>query len=130
MAIINDLLYNAALCGFISGCVDGRVFTTAAVTADGAEILAAAQSFATSVDALIAEDATITTGTGDASQLAPSTSAIASATQWKGALMFSIAKSITDGRYALDATAGFYATPAAAVAALYTATVGGITNAA
>jgi hypothetical protein len=134
MAINNDLLYNAAICGFIAATVSGRSFTAASITADGAALVAAAQSFATSVDALIAEDATISTGSGDASALVGSmntyTSAMVSAAHGKTTLMTECVRSIMSDRYALVGTAGYYATQAAAVAALYTAGIAALTNAA
>jgi hypothetical protein len=129
MAIQNDILFNAAHTGFFAGSLAGRDISTLSAGAITA-LRAAAVAFATSVDAGIAEDATITTGGGDASQLgnAALVSDIISAEQWKGTLLHSICFSAAFSR---NAPAGAPASAAeiAAVIAAYTAAKTDITNA-
>lgn len=128
MAINNDILYNAALVGFMSGLLGGRDVRTLSAGAI-TSINSQAVTFATAVDALIAEDATITTGGGDASQLLPTTSDIASATLAKANLLTELCKAAVEGRNAPAAAAQPSTVPAAIVAA-YTAFIASLTNAA
>lgn len=129
MTIANDTLFNAAMSGALSGMLSGRMISSA-TAADYAGEVNAAVAFATEVDSLIAEDATITTGGGDASSLALGTSAAASAGLHKPLLMHSICKGVWDGRYSKSTTAADYAALAAAVKAIYTEAIAQLTNAA
>ena len=127
MSFNNNLLYNAALTGFIEGVRNGRN-STDDTAADYAGIYAAAQSYALSLDTLIIEDTTIS-GSGGVT-LAPTIPATAANQNAKVALVRSLSVAIFTDRFNVTATAGFYATQAAAVFAQYTEGVATFTSAA
>ena len=129
MAINNDIYYNAVLTGYFSGLLAGRDLSSlsaGAITAAKTE----AAALALEVDALIPEDATVTTGGGDASQLgnAALLTDIISAEQWKGTLLWGIAQAAGAGRYAASGTTP-PASLAAAIAAAFNSAKTSITNA-
>jgi len=119
MANNNNIYYNAAYCGFIEGALAGRNPTSSTAT-DYLDLTQAAQAFAQRVDSLIAEDALVSTGGGDPSQLAITTNTIAADEQWRAGLLQSVCRGIIAGRYPTSEVAGDYATPAAAAKAVWT----------
>jgi len=129
MAINNDIYYNAALLGALAGSLDGRAFTNPLATSYAPEVNAA-EAFALELDSLIAEDALVTTGAGDASQLAITTSLIASNEQWRAGLIQALARSQFSGRDIRDVVPADYLTAATAVFAAWTQGITKITNAA
>jgi hypothetical protein len=129
MAINNDAIYNAAFIGALAGMVQGRGVKSATAT-DYATEVNAAEAYALKVDSLIAEDATIATGGGDASYLAGSTSTIVYNGRTKGLLMKALSQSAWVERASVSTTQSDYATIAAAVVALYTEALTKLTNAA
>lgn len=129
MTINNDIYYNAALVGALAGALGGRAFSSA-TAADYATQVNAAEAFALELDSLIAEDALVTTGAGDASQLAITTSTIASNEQFRAGMLQELSRSQFDGRNIIDAVQADYASSAAAVKAAWTQGITKITNAA
>ena len=128
MAILNDIYYNAALVGALSGALDGRAFSNPLAPSYAPEVNAAV-AFATQLDSLIAEDALVTTGGGDASQLAITTSTIASNEQWRAGMLQELSRSQFSGRDIKDVVPADYATAALAVFAAWTQGIAQITNA-
>ena len=129
MAINNDAVYNAAFIGALSGMLSGRDFDSSTAT-DYATQVNAADAFALQLDSLIAENASISTGGGNASMVAPTTSAIVFT---QSAYMHAISQlscAQFNGRAASSATQSFYTTAAAAVNAALTQALTKITNAA
>jgi predicted deacylase len=102
---LNNQVFNAALAGFLAGAELQRSLTSA-VDADYAGTVNAAVAFATQVDAGIPNDAAFVTPTSSA--------AIA-----KSNLIQSICGAVIANRFPTSATAGDYATLAAACCALY-----------
>lgn len=117
MANNNNLIFNAALAGAIEGTAFGRILTNATAGSYAAQVAACA-ALATEIDAQIPNDGTISGGGGVT--LPPTTAAITGAQAVKTGLIRGIAAAVTSGRNLTDATAGDYATLAAAAAALYT----------
>ena len=115
MAHNNNLLFNAAIAGFMSGALGGRVITSS-VASDYAVLKDAALVFADAVDLAIPNDAQIPSGSDDNPSI--------TFNAWCRALLLEqICKSVRDGRYSQDTTPADYTTLAAAVAAAYNETV-------
>lgn len=129
MAIVNDLIFNMAFQGALEGMLEGRPFESSTATDYEAQC-DAADAYAQEVDSLIAEDATISTGGGDASVLVPTTSAIQANEIFKGGLIRALSRAQFAGRVITNTTAANYASEAAAVKAAYTQAVTHFTNAA
>jgi len=126
MSFNNNLLYNAAVVGFVEGALQGRV-SVDDTPADYGALFVAAQSYALSLDTLIANDVTISGALGVT--LPPSTAAIAANQTAKVNLVLGLSAAIFDGRFNVTATPGFYAEQAAAVFAQYTEGVATFTTA-
>ena len=122
----NELLYNAAIAGFIAGNMAGRS-PDSEVAADYTNLVDAAEAFATQVDSDIAEDATISQAGGNA--LAPATAAIQQAQIGKTTMMTAIVQAITSGRYYSSETAAEYANLADVCAAQYAAGIAALLTA-
>lgn len=129
MPILNDLLYNHAVIGAVAGLLDGRPVTSS-TAADYATAVNAAEAFALQLDSIIPEDATISTGGGDASQLALSSSANAYNALAKSSLIRELSRSQFSGRFSSSAVQADYSAEAAAVKAAYTQALTKLTNAA
>jgi hypothetical protein len=112
----NTLLKNAAYSGFIAGCLQGRKISST-TAADYADMVAAALVFAAAVDTAIANDATISGGTGII--LLPATDDEEGAVMAKSMLMHNICAGVMAGAWAESATTADYSTQVAAIAALY-----------
>jgi len=126
MAINNILLYNAALNGFMSGAFAGGWPTDPTAT-DYDALATQAQTFATAMDAAIANDAAgpaaISQGPGPTvgqAVVAAGTSALVEAQSAKPALLFGIVFGVTFSRYQTGAAAAVFATSVAAIKAIYT----------
>lgn len=119
MANNNNIYYNAAYTGFIEGALSGRGVASSTAT-DYLDLTQAAQAFAVKVDSLIVEDALVSTGGGNPSQLAITTNTIAADEQWRAGLLQSICRGVISGRYPVSETAATYATLAAIVVAIFT----------
>lgn len=117
MANNNNLLYNAALAGFIAGAYGGT-YPTSITTGQIAPTLAAAQAWAKEVDSLIANDSTISGATG--ATLLPTTAAITAAQAGKVGLVQSLSYAFSAGRNSTDAVSTDYAGAAASLALVYT----------
>jgi len=113
----NNVLFNAAMAGYLDGMMEGRSLTSSTAT-DYAAAVTEAAAFATEFDSLIANDNTISGGGG--ATLAPTTAAIQGAQLGKGACARSIAHAMSSGRYSTGQNAAAQATPAARAVALYT----------
>lgn len=122
----NELLYNAAIAGFIAGNMAGRS-PDSEVSGDYTNLVDAAEAFATQLDSDIAEDATISQAGGNA--LAPTTAAIAQAQAGKTQLLASIVQAITSGRFYTSETAADYANLADVCAAQYAAGIAALLTA-
>jgi len=115
----NDLLYNAALTGFIQGNLDGRNPRLALL----GELLAldalvnAAAAFAVRVDSKIPEDGTISDVGGAA--LTPADGTVQTAQVGKTDLLAAVCAAITSGRYYTSTTGADYDDLADVVAAVY-----------
>ena len=129
MAILNDAYYNAAFTGALAGMFSGRSIKSATAT-DYSVQVNAAEAFALEVDSLIPEDALVSTGAGDASYLAGSTSTIVSNGRARPALLLQISKAVFEGRNSSDIVPADYATIAGAVKAAWTQGLTKLTNAA
>jgi hypothetical protein len=123
MSYHNNLLFNAALNGFIEGCLQGRpptgVTSVDDVAASYAALYAAGVSYATSLDTLILEDTSISGALGVT--LAPTTAAIAANQYAKVTAMTTLSAAAFANQYptGLPATTGFYVVQATEVAAQY-----------
>ncbi len=129
MAFHNNLLVNAAINGFVQGALRGRPPTGTNppddTAASYAALYAAALSYATSLDTLIANDGTISGG-GGVTIAGSAASAAETANQYaKVTLVTTLSEAAFADRYpvGLPATAGFYAVQAAEVFAQYTEAV-------
>lgn len=116
----NNLLFNAALNGYLAGSLAGRSGTDPTV----ATIVTAAAAFATRVDSKIALDGTISGGGGVS--LPPTTAAITDAQASKTQCMQAICAGLMGGRYNTDAVAADYDAIAITIAAQYTAALAGL----
>jgi hypothetical protein len=122
----NELLFNAAVCGFVAGNMAGRS-PSSETSGDYTNLVDAAEAFAAEVDANIAEDATISQAGGNA--LAPTTAAIQQAQVGKTCMMTSICMAITSGRYYTSETQADYENLADVVAAQYAAGIAALLTA-
>lgn len=129
MAINNDAVYNAALIGALGGMLGGRDFDSSTAT-DYATQVNAAEAFALQLDSLIAENASISTGGGNASMLAPTTSTIVYTQAIYQQLVQALSRAHFEGRAYSSATQAFYTSAAAAVFAALTQALTKLTNAA
>ena len=112
----NDLLYNAALTGFIQGNLDGRN-PTSQTTTDYDALVNAAAAFAVRVDSKIPEDGTISDVGGAA--LTPADGTVQTAQVGKTDLLAAVCAAITSGRYYTSTTGADYDDLADVVAAVY-----------
>lgn len=127
MANLNNIYFNAAFCGFMCGALEGRS-QSSSTAADYLDLTQAAQAFAQKVDSLIPEDALVTTGGGDPSQLdmivnlPPPTpdNTIAANEQFRAGVLQSICKGLISGRYPKSETQADYAAIAAVAVAVFT----------
>lgn len=122
----NELLYNAAVIGFVAGTQQGRN-PTSQTSGDYTNLVDAAEAFATRVDSKITEDATISQAGGNA--LAPATAAIAQAQNGKTQLMQGICVALTSGRFYSSEIAADYDDLADVVAAEYAAGIAALLTA-
>lgn len=129
MAINNDVYYNAVFIGALEANITGRNESSATAT-DYLTETQIAEAIALEVDSLIAEDALVSTGGGDASVLASDTSTHAFNTQQRSQLLGACTRAILSGRRNSSTTQSFYATVAAAIKALWTEGLLKLTNAA
>jgi|SRR5208337_3949672 len=116
----NDVLFNAAQVGFVSGSYQGT-FPIGLTAGETAANNAAASVFATAVDTAIANDATISQGSG-APIAAPTGAQIAEA-QAKSALVQGLSQAFFASRTATDVNPADYAGAVAALVIVYTAIV-------
>ncbi len=116
MALNNNLLFNAALAGFIEGVESSRGVKSA-TAADYASVVAAGVVFATAVDTGIVADGTIT---GGGAGVALATAASDNVAVSKCGAMRSAAAAVWQGKATTSTTAADYAQSAAACIALYT----------
>lgn len=93
----NDIYANAAYVGFCQGILAGRSIADASID-EIANMIRAAGAFSIQVDSLIPFDPTTTVALGTPAELAPTTSAIIAAEQWKGSLLQSLCASYYGGR--------------------------------
>jgi len=119
MAYNNNIYGNAAYVGSLGGMLGGRLINSA-VAASYAPLRAAAVAFASSVDALIAFDALVSTAASN-TQLAQTTNAISANEQWRAALLQGICNSVWSGRYPTAAEAAANSVLATAVYTLWNA---------
>lgn len=96
----NNLYFNSALAGYLSGNLAGRRPPSSAAGAYTA-LLAAATAFATDIDTAIPFDPLVSQVGG--AQLAPVTDAIAANTQLRGGLLQTLCEAATGGAYSEDA---------------------------
>jgi hypothetical protein len=119
MAIKNILLYNAALNGFVAGAFAGG-WPTDPTALDYDAIATQAQTFATALDAAIANDPVISNAPANTALTGAGTSTLVEAQSTKPALLQAIVFGVTFSRYQTGAAASVFATSVAAIAALYT----------
>jgi len=115
----NNLLFNAALAGFLESVEGGRSFTSA-TSGDYASVVNAGVTFATAVDALVPTDGSISAGGGAALATAASDNVAIS----KCAAMRSAAAAAFQGKATLSTNAPDYTLIANACVALYTRAIG------
>lgn len=120
MATNNDILYNAAIAGFIGGAMAGRN-PTSQTSGDYTDLVDAAEAFATQVDSKIANDATISEADGDAK--APATNTIQQAQLGKVQCMAQLCMALTSGRSYNSEVAADYDDLADVIAAEYAAAI-------
>ncbi len=123
MPFNNDILFNAAMTGFVAGAQMARNINDP-TAAHYVNLVAQGVQFATEVDSLIANDGTISGGAGVT--LPPTTAAIQDAQLSKTQLMVAICMSVRAGQFQAPATpvvASGFAVSAAAVVGLYTEVV-------
>lgn len=113
----NNLLYNAAYAGFMTGSQTGRN-PTSQVAASYLDLTQAAQAFATRVDSKIANNALISGADGAA--VVPTTAAITEDQSAFSLLMFGLCLALTSGRYYTSETAADYDDLADVIAAQMT----------
>jgi hypothetical protein len=113
MAITNDIYYNAAFVGALSGMMNGRKISSA-TQADYGDVADAAEIFALNLDARIAFDALVTTAMA-ATQLAITTNTIAANEQWRAGLLCHLCHAVFAGSYTEDTTSAHYDVLAAAI---------------
>lgn len=116
----NDVLFNAAQVGFVAGSYQGT-FPVGLTAGETAPNNAAALVFATAVDTAIANDATISQGSG-APIAAPTGAEIAEA-QAKSSLVQGLAQAFFASRTGTDVNPADYAGAVAALVVVYTAIV-------
>jgi len=116
----NDVLFNAAQVGFVAG---GYTFTfpVGLTSAEAAPNVAAAEVFATALDAAIANDATISQGSG--APIAAPTGAQIAESQAKSALVQALSQAVFASRTGVDLVPGDYAGIVASLVVVYTAVV-------
>lgn len=129
MAILNDCVYNAAFTGALAGSLEGRAFTSSTAT-DYATQVNAADAYALALDALIAENASLSTGGGNASMVAPTTSTIVFTQTVYVQAVYALSRAQFAGRNITSATQANYTDEAAAVFAALTQALTKLTNAA
>lgn len=96
MAYLNNIYGNAAFVGFYAGFFSGRSPTSATAT-DYLPQKTAALTLSVAVDALIAFDALVTTGS-NITQLAITTNTIAANEQFRAGLLQQLCFAATEGR--------------------------------
>jgi len=113
----NNLLFNAALAGFLAGTFAERNIEDS-TPADYTVQVNAAIALATEVDGAIPNDPNIS-GAGGVT-LIPTTAAIQDAQVSQANLLEGIVSAVFSGRYVIDPVAVDYSVQAGAIAALYT----------
>lgn len=126
MAYLNNIYGNAAYCGFIKGNLTGRKSTSTTAT-DYLTLKTAALAFAAQVDSLIVFDALVSTNAG-ITQLAITTNTIAANEQWRAGILKDICAAQMSGAFSFDATQADYTKDAAAVFAIWTEMILGLTT--
>ena len=116
----NNLIFNAALAGFMAGAFGGT-YPIGLTSGQAAVPLAAALAWAKELDSLIATDTTISGGSGVT--LLPTSAAITSAQAAKTEAIQSISYAFSAGRSAQDPVQGDYANAAAAAVIIYNSIV-------
>lgn len=129
MAINNDAYYNAAFIGALAGIQAGRSVTSSTASTYAAAVNAA-EAYAVELDSLIAEDARVSTGGGDASCLAGSTSTIVFNGRYLPMMLQELSRAAFSERAYSDIVSADYATLAGAVKAEWTQGLTKLTNAA
>lgn len=120
MAYLNNIYGNAAYVGFFTGMCKARSILKSQTATDYLALKASAVAMAIDVDALIAFDALVTTGSA-ITQLAITTNTIAANEQWRASLLQNLCEAEAYAQYTLDATvAGNFTANAAAVFAAWT----------
>jgi len=114
----NNIYFNAACVGFMSGALAGRR-SDDATAGDYGSLANAAAAFAAELDSLITFDSLVTTNASN-TQLAITTNTIAANEQWRAGAMQALCHGQIQGRYSTDATQADWATDAAAVKAAWT----------
>jgi hypothetical protein len=114
----NILLFNAALNGFMAGAFAGA-WPTDPTPADYLAVATQAETFATAMDAAIANDVTISQVAGTAT-VGAGTSTLIEGQSAKPALLQAIVFGVTFSRYQTGAAAAVFTTSVAAVLAIYT----------
>lgn len=117
MAINNNIYFNSALVGFLSGALAGR-----SVPSSNAALQADAVAFATEVDSLIPFDALVSTGASN-TQLAITTNTIAANEQHRGELLRSLCFAAMYGRFPISSAATDYLAVATGVVAAFNASL-------
>jgi hypothetical protein len=123
----NDILFNAAIAGITAGCLDGKDFTqisaASLASAGGLAQQSAILAAAIEIDSLIAQDATLSVGTGDGTLLVTAfstgTAAEAMPILSKPALLAELCMAAFSGQNPQSASAASYSVLAAGVAAQY-----------
>ncbi len=126
MAYLNNIYGNAAYVGFIRGNLTGRKSTNTTATSY-LNLKTAALAFAAQVDSLIVFDALVSTGAG-ITQLAITTNTIAANEQFRAGLLQEICAAQMSGAYTNDATQADYTNDAAAIFAIWTEMILGLTT--
>lgn len=129
MAILNDCVYNAAFTGALAGALSGRPFDST-TAADYATQVNAADAFALQLDSLVAENASLSTGGGNASMVAPTTSTIVFTQTVYVQAVYALAFAQFSGRSISSTTQAGYSGEAAACFAALTQALTKLTNAA
>lgn len=129
MAIANDCVFNAAFTGALAGALAGRAFTSSTASTYATQVNAA-EAFALQLDSLIAENASLSTGGGNASMVAPTTSTIVFTQSVYIQAVYALAFAQFQERNLTSATQADYTEEAAAVFAALTQALTKLTNAA
>jgi hypothetical protein len=126
MAFNNNLLFNAAVNGFMEGVNSGSELLDS-TAADYSNQTLAAVAFGTAVDTAIAHDTSISGGAGVT--LPPTTAAITANQYAKVAAVFGLSKAVMSGRKSntYDVTSADYTSVADGIEAAYTEIIAAMT---